>query len=94
MATEVIHNAKDFRYELLVDGEHAGLIDYTLDGDTIEIVHTEVDPGRQNEGLGSILVRGALDDIRETRTESVVPLCPYVATWINKHPEYRDLTTR
>lgn len=94
MTTEVIHNAKDFRYELLVDGEQAGLIDYTIDGNTVELVHTEVDPGRQENGLGSILVRAALDDIRANRTEAVVPLCPYVRHWINKHPEYEDLTTR
>ena len=41
-------------------------------------------------GLGGTLVRGALDDVR-ARGGSVVPLCPFVRGWIDRHPEYQDL---
>jgi predicted GNAT family acetyltransferase len=55
--------------------------------------HTVIDPKRRGEGLGAILVRGALDDIRE-RGLVVDPQCWYVAEFISGHGEYRDLTSR
>jgi predicted GNAT family acetyltransferase len=53
-------------------------------------VHTEVDLGHEGAGLGSILVRGALDAQRE-RDELVVPLCPFVRSYLERHPEYTDV---
>jgi predicted GNAT family acetyltransferase len=41
-------------------------------------------------GHGSTLVRAALDDVR-ARGLSVIPLCPFVKAYIEKHPEYADL---
>jgi hypothetical protein len=52
--------------------------------------HTEVDPEAGQDGLGSSLVRAALDDVRG-RGASVVPLCSFVRGWIERHPEYAEL---
>ena len=88
----VSDNPAELRYELHIDGELVGEIRYRRRHDAIVLVHTEVDPGREGEGLATELVRGALDDIR-TRGLRVVPYCPFVAAYIRRHPEYEDLVT-
>ena len=57
------------------------------------LVHTEIAPSVEGEGLGSTLVAGALDDIRARGLE-VVPLCPFASAFIERHPEYADLVER
>jgi predicted GNAT family acetyltransferase len=86
-------NAEKRRYELLLDGERVGEILYSLKSDKIVLLHTEVDPALEGTGLGSQLVADALDDIR-SRGLPVVPLCPFVAAYIRRHPEYEDLVAR
>lgn len=54
------------------------------------LVHTDIDPGYEGRGLGSKLVAGALDDLRR-RGLGVVPLCPFVAAYLRRHPEQADL---
>lgn len=86
------------RYELLVDGVQVGATDYQIrerDGRTeIVFVHTEVDPSRQEKGLGSELVRGALNLVRAETDYRVVAHCPFTKHFIETHPEYQDLLTR
>jgi uncharacterized protein len=85
----VVDNPAELRYELYADdGELAGEILYRRLPGALALVHTEVDPKRQ--GLGSELVKGALDDMRE-RGLNVVPVCPFVIAYIRRHPEYADL---
>src|SRR5919112_473760 len=63
------------RFEIR-DGERVlGLAAYERRGDTVVFTHTEVDPDAGQEGLGSTLVRAALDDVR-SKGGSVVPVCP------------------
>jgi predicted GNAT family acetyltransferase len=83
-------NAEESRYELLRDGRILGEILYRTRGDRIVLLHTEVTSSAEGRGLGSHLVTGALDDIR-ARDLRVVPLCPFVAAYIRRHPEYADL---
>lgn len=78
------------RYELRAGDELVGFIDYLLRDGTIALVHTEVDPAHSGQGHAATLARGALDDAR-ARGLSVRPTCPYVASYIGKHPEYADL---
>lgn len=78
------------RYELLIDGSVVGFADFHLDGDLVVMPHTVVDPARRGQGLASVLVRAALDDVRE-QGRSVVPACWYVAQFLDEHPEYADL---
>jgi len=53
-------------------------------------VHTEVDEAVEGTGVGSQLVRVALDDLR-VRGVGLVPVCPFVAAYLRRHPEYGDL---
>ena len=90
MAHEVRRNDADHRYELLVDGELVGVADFALDGPRVVMPHTEISPARRGQGLGEILVQGALDDIRSAG-RTVVPACWFVAEFLDQHPEYADL---
>jgi predicted GNAT family acetyltransferase len=61
-----------------------------LEPGAVVLVHTEVSSSSEGHGLGSVLVAGALEDIR-ARGLRVVPLCPFVSAYIRRHPEYADL---
>jgi predicted GNAT family acetyltransferase len=90
MDPTVRDNPEAGRYEI-VDGERLlGVAAYERRGDTVVFTHTEVDPNAGVSGLGSTLVRSALDDVR-SRGGSAVPLCPFVRGWIDRHPDYADL---
>ena len=78
------------RYELRAGHEVVGFLVYRLGDSVITLVHTEVDPAHSGQGHAATLARGALDDAR-SRGLAVVPSCPYVASYIEKHPEYADL---
>jgi predicted GNAT family acetyltransferase len=86
------------RYEARAGGELAGFSRYEraeTDGDgqgepLFVFTHTEVDDAYEGQGVGGTLVRGALDDVRR-RGAQVVPLCPFVRSWIQRHPDYQDL---
>ncbi|MBB6345017.1 GNAT family N-acetyltransferase [Nonomuraea muscovyensis] len=90
MAIEVVDNPERSRFEVHVDGELVGLADYRLRGATIVFTHTEVSAGFEGQGLAGKLVGHALDASRDTGLR-VVPLCSYVASYIERHPEYQDL---
>ena len=81
------------RYEARAADRVLGLAAYRRHGDRVLFTHTEVDPDAGQSGLGSPLVRAALDDVR-ARGGSVVPRCPFVRGWIERHPEYADLVVR
>ena len=83
-------NPAESRYEARVGGELAGYIIYRLRDTQITLVHTEVDPRFQGGGLASHLARFCLDDARK-RNLAVIPTCPYVRSWIGRHPGYADL---
>lgn len=89
-AMEVTHDEEGRRYLLRRDGEHVGLIDYRVQGDAVVMHHTEIRPDARGGGLGAVLVRGALDDVR-ANGGTVVPSCWYVREFIDGHPEYGDL---
>jgi hypothetical protein len=90
MDATVTDNPEAARYELTVDGERAGFVTYRLSPGVIALLHAEVDPSRERRGLGSTLVRGALDDAR-ARGLAVRPVCPFVQWFIETHDDYRDL---
>ncbi|TDC59633.1 N-acetyltransferase [Micromonospora sp. KC207] len=78
------------RFEILVDDALAGFTAYLPRGAVLVFTHTEVDAKFQNMGVGSALVRATLDQVRE-RGGRVVPKCPFMAAFIERHPEYADL---
>lgn len=88
--TTVTRNDEESRYEIAVDGATAGFVQVVPRGGVLVLPHTEIDEEFSGQGLGTALVRGALDDVRE-RGERIVPTCPFVASFVEKNPEYRDL---
>jgi predicted GNAT family acetyltransferase len=87
---EVVDHRGADRYEAFVGGRRAGILTYRRRPDGVVLVHTEVDREFEGRGVGSRLVAGALDDLR-ARGVGVVPRCPFVAAFVERHPEYRDL---
>ncbi len=78
------------RYEIRVGDELAGFTQYRMRRGLIAFVHTEVDDRFEGQGLGSKLIAFALDDAR-IRGLAVLPFCPFVNAYIQRHPEYVDL---
>ena len=82
------------RYEARVDGRLAAFADYIPTDELLAFTHTEVLPGFEGKGVGSTLVREALDDVR-ARRRSVLAVCPFVSGWISRHSDdYGDLLYR
>ncbi|MGW8762669.1 GNAT family N-acetyltransferase [Streptomyces sp. NPDC055815] len=79
------------RYEILVDGERAGLTAYRDRDDRRVFFHTEIDDAHAGQGLAAILVEQALTDVRASGMR-IVPVCPYVAKFLKKHEEFADIT--
>jgi uncharacterized protein len=86
---EVTNNTARHRYELHVNGGIA-VIEYEARGDAIALTHTRVPDRLSGRGLGTSLVKAALADLRR-RGYKVIPKCPFVAHYIERHPEERDL---
>ncbi|MFG1650084.1 GNAT family N-acetyltransferase [Micromonospora sp. NPDC049275] len=74
-------------------GAVAGVVTYQLTGAIIAYTHTEVDPAYEGHGVGSTLARAVMDDAR-ARGRTVVPICPFLAEWLVKHPEYENIVVR
>ncbi len=87
---QIQDDPENHRYVISAAGEPAGMAVYHVKGDRYFFVHTEVDPAFKGQGLGSKLAAFALDDMRE-RGEPIVPLCPFIAAYVRRHPEYQDL---
>lgn len=81
---------RDRDYEATLEGSAAGHLELERDGDVVTLTHTTVDPAFEGRGVAGALARFALDDIRAQGLQ-VRPECPYVRSWIGKHPEYQDL---
>jgi len=91
MSGNVVHDQANHRYEIFLDEERVGLMDYSLRPGEIHLVHTEVDPAHQGKNLAAILLRESLADIRERGSEKVVPVCSYTVKYMEKHPDTQDL---
>jgi predicted GNAT family acetyltransferase len=74
------------RYEAHVDDELAGVLKYSIEPGRIALLHTEVLPAHEGRGVGSALVRFALDDARR-RELRVIAVCPYVQDYLTRHPQ-------
>jgi predicted GNAT family acetyltransferase len=83
-------NADLHRYEITDGDELGAFTEYELHGTVADFVHTETLSGHEGRGLGTTLVRAALDDARR-RGWQVRPFCPFVRAFIAKHPDYVEL---
>lgn len=87
----VVHNEKAHRFEMEIDG-HLAVLTYRQFPDRIHFIHTEVPPPFEGRGLAAKLARTALNFARAHHLR-VVPVCPYVVSFLRKHPEYQDLVS-
>jgi predicted GNAT family acetyltransferase len=88
---EVRDNPERSRFELWVGDDLAGFLLYQEDArDVLQLVHTEIHPRFEGQGLASALIRTVLDTMRE-RGRQILPVCPFVKAYLHKHPEYVDL---
>jgi len=90
---EATVSAAEGKYTIEVDGETVGLADVADRGNQRVFYHTEVEERFGGRGLATILVAEAL---KATRADGkrVVPVCPMVAAYIKKHPEFSDITDK
>lgn len=89
-SVKVRDNSEERRYELPIDSKHAAFVEYRLMDDVIIFTHAETPPQFEGRGFGSMLAKGALDAVRD-RGLKVIPHCSFIAAYIQRHPEYRDL---
>jgi len=88
---EVRRNDDAHRYEAFIDGEQVGFAEYQLTDQLVVFTHTEVEDRCEGMGVGSALAREALDDVRRDGSRKVLPLCPFIKSWIAQHEDYVDL---
>lgn len=89
----VIDNSARHRFEIdLGDGEFA-FAQYNLLPGAIRFYHTVVPDSHSGQGLGTALIRAGLAAARE-RGLKVIPICPFFAAYLRKHPEEQDLVPR
>ena len=87
--SEVRDNPATSRFEM-ASGDAVAFVEYMRAGDRIVLIHTEVPEALSGRGVGSRLVRGTLEAVR-TEGLKVVPRCGFVAAYVERHSEYRDL---
>ena len=87
MSLEIHNDPKARKFYAVVDGQEA-VIEYAKMGDVYNLAHTHVPEELRGKGIAEQLVRGALDQIREEGAK-FLPSCPYIQTFLKKHPEYR-----
>ncbi|HET8658011.1 MAG TPA: GNAT family N-acetyltransferase [Micromonosporaceae bacterium] len=90
MPVTVVNNPERERYEAVLNGQIVGFAQYRVRPYAVELTHVEVDEAYEGQGIGSAIARAALDDIRAQGAQ-VVPVCPFVASYVRRHPAYSDL---
>lgn len=89
MPSPIRDNAARSRFELEADGVTV-FMNYRLAGNVISLDHTETPAAARGRRLASRLTKGVLDEMR-SRGLKIVPRCPFVRAYVERHPEYRDL---
>ena len=87
--TVVTDNPGKSRYELKIDGAEA-FVDYSRQGRTLVLIHTEVPRALSGQGVGTRLARGVLDEARREGWK-VIARCEFIAGFISRNPDYQDL---
>lgn len=92
MSYQLIDNEEKKRYEFRLP-EHTAFIEYIKTKDKIYLTHTEVPRELEGKGIGTELVKQALEDVKQ-KDLTLVPLCPFVALYIKRHPEWKALVLK
>lgn len=88
--TQFTDNREAQRYELRRGDAVVAIAQYRLEGPRVRFTHTEVRPADEAQGLGTLLARQALDDVRRQQRKAV-PSCAFIAAFIERHPHYAEL---
>lgn len=87
---DVQHDEAARQYVLRYSGERVGALNYHRSDDLVDIFHTEISPQLRGKGLGAVLVRDALEDLRDSECR-VRASCWYVRDFLRDHDEFADL---
>lgn len=88
---EVTNNVQESRYEYHQEDQLAGYLDYVIEGDVIDIIHTIVPDEFAGQGIASKMVKVALAQIEDEGLYGVRATCPFVRGYFRKHPEVQHL---
>jgi len=88
----VTDNVAARRFEAHVEGQLAGFAEYQVTDELVVFTHTEVEPAFEGQGVGSAIARFALDQLRADGTRKALPVCPFIKGWIERHPDYLEIT--
>lgn len=89
MLNDILNNTEKSRYEITLEG-HTAVADYRIDGQVMTIPHVGVPGPLEGKGVGSALVKYALEDAR-IRGLKVRPTCSFAAAYVQRHKEYGDV---
>ncbi|KQB83944.1 GNAT family N-acetyltransferase [Corynebacterium lowii] len=94
MSNTITHDVQNHRYVLTVEGEEAGFADYAPREEGVkDFNHTVIHEAFQGKGLSKVLVRGALDDVRDNG-QRIVATCSAVQHFLSRNPEYAELEVK
>ena len=86
-------NQESKQYQVEIEGLFPRIEYIKTKDDKIYLTHTEVPRSLEGRGIGSEIIRLALEDIKK-QDLTLIPLCPFVASYIKKHPEWRELVLK
>lgn len=86
---QLIVNEAESQFEFRI-GDQIALLEFAIEGPKIYLTHTEVSKTLQGKGIASELVRESLKYIKKQNL-TVMPLCSFVAKYIDNHPEWHSL---
>lgn len=87
---DVVHNVEKKRFEMQL-GEQLAKVQYILGSSEIIFTHTEVPEAFEGQGIAGKIAKVALDYAKNSGMR-VRPMCPYIAAYIKRHPEYQSIT--
>ena len=92
MEQKVIHEEENSRFIIYKDGKET-FVEYTPGEGELNLFHTHTDPELRGQGLAALVVRAALEYVKENNLK-VVPTCSYVQSFLTKHIEYKELVAQ
>lgn len=90
---DVVDHPLGGHIDAVIDGTTAGSAFYRIVEGRVVVTHTEVDDEYEGQGVGAAIARTLLEQVR-ANDQQIVPLCPFFAGYIERHPEYEDLVDR
>lgn len=88
----IVDRPEALRYEASLDGQVVGFVEYRLAGTRRLLLHTEVEPAFEGRGIAGQMARHVLDEARANGAR-VTAKCPFIRSWLARHPEYADIAT-